>query len=82
MENGRRLGRGVESRIVVAATHDALVSARATIEAIARVSSLVAAGLECMLRRVRADPHSNNTLPNKVAHQDALGAIGEGRKGP
>jgi hypothetical protein len=81
MQNGRRLGRGVESRIVAAATHDALVSRRATIEAIAAVGGLVFAGLQRTFRRVRADSHSNNTLPNKGARQDALGAIGEGRKG-
>src|SRR5215469_2542519 len=79
MWNGRRLGRGVESRIVAAATDDALVNGRATREAIAAVGGLVFSGLQRISRRVQADLRSNKTLRDKVAHQGGPGAIGGSR---
>jgi hypothetical protein len=69
MRNGRRLGCGVESRIVAAATDDALVNGRVTIEA--AVGGLVFSGLQPKFRRVQADSRPNNALPDKVAPQDA-----------
>ena len=62
MHNGRRLGRGVESRIVATATYSAIVSSRAIAEAVGTAGTLLAAAVARIFRRLRDD---SRTLPNK-----------------
>jgi hypothetical protein len=81
MQNARRLGRGVESRILASTTHSAIVSSRAIAESIGRVSGLLAAAAHRVFRRIRADSRSNDALLDKGRLYGALGAIGEGRMG-
>jgi hypothetical protein len=71
LKRSRRLGRQVESRIVAAATHDALITGQATIEAMAAACGLLFSGLECvpaLERRRRAQcvgSDADRTLPHK-----------------
>jgi hypothetical protein len=72
MQNARRLGRGVESRILAAAARDAIVSSREIARAVGSVGGLLAAHLQRIFRRLQADLKA---LPNKGARQNALGSV-------